>query len=83
MNPRPPGYEPDELPTALLRDMRHIGFPQCSYRIPQNERKVKRFFVVFMGIFCLLLSTGWSGVGMCFRGAVNGGATEAVWRDKK
>ena len=50
LNPRPPGYEPDELPTALLRDMRHIGFPQCSYRIPQNERKVKRFFVVFMGI---------------------------------
>ncbi len=22
MNPRPPGYEPDELPTALLRDMK-------------------------------------------------------------
>ena len=21
MNPRPPGYEPDELPTALLRDI--------------------------------------------------------------
>ena len=59
LNPRPPGYEPDELPTALLRDMRHIGFPQCSYRIPQNEGKVKRFFVVFMGIFCLFLSTGW------------------------
>ena len=24
-NPRPPGYEPDELPTALLRDMRWNG----------------------------------------------------------
>ena len=22
MNPRPPGYEPDELPTALLRDIK-------------------------------------------------------------
>ena len=21
LNPRPPGYEPDELPTALLRDI--------------------------------------------------------------
>ena len=28
MNQRPPGYEPDELPTALLRDIQlHLSAP--------------------------------------------------------
>ena len=26
-NLRPPGYEPDELPTALLRDVEHLKCP--------------------------------------------------------
>ena len=28
MNPRPPGYEPDELPTALPRDVCAVGLSQ-------------------------------------------------------
>ena len=31
LNPRPPGYEPDELPTALSRDMRHSGLFLNAY----------------------------------------------------
>ena len=44
LNQRPPGYEPDELPTALPRDM--IA-PESLYKIAQSERIVKYFF------FCL------------------------------
>ena len=36
MNPRPPGYEPDELPTALPRDMKFVvpvtGLEPVQYR---------------------------------------------------
>ena len=36
MNPRPPGYEPDELPTALLRDIQKVvpvtGLEPVQYR---------------------------------------------------
>ena len=40
LNLRPPGYEPDELPTALLRDMQ---FSKCLYRIAWKMQKVKQF----------------------------------------
>ena len=43
-NLRPPGYEPDELPTALLRD---IDFTSagCLSIIPQGRWFVKRYFL--------------------------------------
>ena len=43
-NLRPPGYEPDELPTALLRD---IDFTSagCLCIIPQGRWFVKRYFL--------------------------------------
>ena len=37
LNQRPPGYEPDELPTALPRD---IAFRRAKGNIPQAAGKV-------------------------------------------
>ena len=66
LNLQPPGYEPDELPIALLRDMQFLkAAPQCLYRIAQESKVVKwenRFLRDF-------LSTGF--------GAVRGGRGEA------
>ena len=43
-NLRPPGYEPDELPTALLRDI--IGASLgCLSIIARQEAPVKNFFL--------------------------------------
>ena len=44
LNQRPPGYEPDELPAALPRDI-HLSL----YRVPQPERIVKYYFLFFAG----------------------------------
>ena len=41
-NLRPPGYEPDELPTALLRDM--LRFLQRLCIVTQQYRFVKSYF---------------------------------------
>ncbi len=41
LNQRPPGYEPDELPTALSRD---IYFFKCSVIIYYTNEKVNTFF---------------------------------------
>ena len=41
-NLRPPGYEPDELPTALLRDM-HVLF-ECLVSISQSGGFVNKNF---------------------------------------
>ena len=49
LNLRPPGYEPDELPTALLRDMG--GLPHCSYRIAQVNQNVKQNFSTASAFF--------------------------------
>ena len=46
-NLRPPGYEPDELPTALLRDIGHTL--KCLASIPHPELFVKGSFRIF---FC-------------------------------
>ena len=46
LNQRPPGYEPDELPTALLRDIELVvpvtGLEpvQYCYRVYHNNRKL-------------------------------------------
>ena len=42
-NLRPPGYEPDELPTALLRDIL-FRTAQCLYIIASGVRFVKHYF---------------------------------------
>ena len=59
LNLQPPGYEPDELPIALLRDMQFLkAAPQCLYRIAQESKVVKwenRFLRDF-------LSTGFGAV---------------------
>ncbi len=56
-NLRPPGYEPDELPTALLRDMRlHMGFPKCLYIVARNAHFVKGYFLSHQRKFCRPLS---------------------------
>ena len=41
-NLRPPGYEPDELPTALLRDVHAL--PDCLSIIAQEAAVVKHYF---------------------------------------
>ena len=45
-NLRPPGYEPDELPTALLRDIHFalILLPERLYIIPPHLFFVNIFF---------------------------------------
>ena len=40
LNQRPPGYEPDELPTALPRDIDALNW--CLYRIAQRREIVKQ-----------------------------------------
>ena len=40
LNQRPPGYEPDELPTALPRDIDALIW--CLYRIAQRREIVKQ-----------------------------------------
>ena len=40
LNQRPPGYEPDELPTALPRDIDALNW--CLYRIAQRRKIVKQ-----------------------------------------
>ena len=46
LNQRPPGYEPDELPAALPRDI-HLSL----IRITQAEEKVKSKEKVFRELF--------------------------------
>ena len=51
MNPRPPGYEPDELPTALLRDIElrlsaHIGY-HTKHKLSRGKF---RLFLLFYAI---------------------------------
>ena len=50
MNLRPPGYEPDELPTALLRDIQiaPTSFPECLYSIARLYPLVKGFARCFL-----------------------------------
>ena len=50
-NLRPPGYEPDELPTALSRDI-HSTL-ECLYILTQPQPFVKNFFLFFV----LIIST--------------------------
>jgi hypothetical protein len=38
LNQRPPGYEPDELPTALPRDDKLTCFPNKWCREPESNR---------------------------------------------
>ena len=45
MNQRPPGYEPDELPTALSRDIKH--FSECLNIIYHPLRKINPFLKIF------------------------------------
>ena len=47
MNLRPPGYEPDELPAALLRDIIFFSFMVCKWRRKQdlNPRAFDRLSV--------------------------------------
>ena len=49
LNPRPPGYEPDELPTALPRDAKN--------NITDKNRIVnpKLTFFVFTAFICSIL----------------------------
>ena len=53
-NLRPPGYEPDELPTALLRDIQ-VALPECLRIIPWIQRVVKGVFPVV----CWQLRAAW------------------------
>ena len=51
LNPRPPGYEPDELPTALLRDIElrlsaHIGY-HTKHKLSRGKF---RLFLLFYAI---------------------------------
>ena len=46
-NLRPPGYEPDELPTALLRDMRH-SLERLSI-VPRQTELVNHYFLSLWG----------------------------------
>ena len=41
-NLRPPGYEPDELPTALLRDIGHL---MCACTLYHGERRLSSPFL--------------------------------------
>ena len=52
LNQRPPGYEPDELPTALSRDMWHSL--KCLAIIYHPFKKINPFFIFFL-IFCFFL----------------------------
>ena len=47
-NLRPPGYEPDELPTALLRDI-YGALSKCLGIISWIVGVVKGFFLAFPG----------------------------------
>ena len=47
-NLRPPGYEPDELPTALLRDMGQFLIAPVFYHIRRRKSTI---------IFCFLMET--------------------------
>ncbi len=47
-NLRPPGYEPDELPTALLRDI-YFAPVGCLSIIPQGRPFVKGYFHQYHG----------------------------------
>ncbi len=46
-NLRPPGYEPDELPTALLRDMWHS--PERLSIVPRQTELVNHYFLSLWG----------------------------------
>ena len=48
-NLRPPGYEPDELPTALLRDIGHTL--ECLYILTCVQVFVKFFFLLSLDCF--------------------------------
>ena len=53
-NLRPPGYEPDELPTALLRD---IGCsPERLSIVPRQAGLVNHYFLSFADEHKLFLS---------------------------
>ena len=62
LNQRPPGYEPDELPTALSRDMWHSL--KCLAIIYHPFKKINPFFIFFL-IFCFFLVSCFDGVGCC------------------
>ena len=49
LNQRPPGYEPDELPTALPRDIDALN--RCLYRIAQRREIVKQNLSTLCGFF--------------------------------
>ena len=49
LNQRPPGYEPDELPTALPRDIDALNW--CLYRIAQRREIVKQNLSTLCGFF--------------------------------
>ena len=51
MNLRPPGYEPDELPTALLRDILGCTL-KCLYIIAQAHIFVNTYFLPLLIFFC-------------------------------
>ena len=65
-NLRPPGYEPDELPTALLRDIL-FALPECLSIIAWGFPFVKHLFY----FFCRRVSTGFGPGGFRGRGVLS------------
>src|SRR5699024_8197344 len=63
LNQRPPGYEPDELPTALPRDMSTFsqGAHILYHGFAQMSRKKKEKHIT--NLFVLLRITGVGGIG--------------------